>query len=138
MLRLVVITVMLISCSISNATTFIVGASQKVKHIKDAIIQAQPGDTVLIQSGVYREGNLILQKSLVIKGEGYPILDGENQYEIFTIHANDVVIEGLKFRNTGIASINDLAAIKLLESSRVRILKNKFENTFFGIYLANA
>jgi nitrous oxidase accessory protein len=79
-----------------------------------------------------------LQKSLVIKGEGYPVLDGENQFEIFTIHANNVVIEGLKFRNTGIASINDLAAIKLLESSRVKILQNKFENTFFGIYLANS
>lgn len=138
MLRLIVIVVMLISCFVSNATTFIVGENQKVKHIKDAIIQAQPGDTVLIQSGIYREGNLILQKSLVIKGEGYPILDGENQFEIFTIHANNVVIEGLKFRNTGIASINDLAAIKLLESNRVKILQNKFENTFFGIYLANS
>jgi nitrous oxidase accessory protein len=44
----------------------------------------------------------------------------------------------LKFRNTGISSINDLAAIKLLESSQVKILQNKFENTFFGIYLANS
>jgi nitrous oxidase accessory protein len=135
---LVVITGMLISCLTSQATTLIVGANQKIKHIKDAITLAQPGDTVLIKSGVYREGNLILQKSLVIKGEGYPVLDGENQFEIFTIHANNVVIEGLKFRNTGIASINDLAAIKLLESSRVKILQNKFENTFFGIYLANS
>lgn len=135
---LVVITGMLISCLTSQATTLIVGANQKIKHIKEAITLAQPGDTVLIQSGVYREGNLILQKSLVIKGEGYPVLDGENQFEIFTIHANNVVIEGLKFRNTGIASINDLAAIKLLESSRVKILQNKFENTFFGIYLANS
>lgn len=135
---LVVITGMLISCLTSQATTLIVGANQKIKHIKEAITLALPGDTVLIQSGVYREGNLILQKSLVIKGEGYPILDGENQFEIFTIHANNVVIEGLKFRNTGIASINDLAAIKLLESSRVKILQNKFENTFFGIYLANS
>lgn len=48
------------------------------------------------------------------------------------------MIQGLKFIDTGIASINDLAAIKLLESSMVKILQNKFENTFFGIYLANS
>ena len=44
----------------------------------------------------------------------------------------------MKFINTGIANINDLAAIKLLESKYVRILRNQFENTFFGIYLANS
>jgi len=112
--------------------------NEKIKSIKDAIVLAQPGDTLLIQPGVYREGNIILQKSLVIKGVDYPVLDGENQVEIFTIHANNVIIEGLKFIDTGIASINDLAAIKLLESSQVKILKNKFVNTFFGIYLANS
>ncbi len=135
---LVVITGILISCLTSQAATLIVGANQNIKNIKDAIALAQPGDTVLIQPGVYREGNLILQKSLVIRGEGYPVLDGENQFEIFTIHANNVVIQGLKFINTGIASINDLAAIKLLESSKVKILQNQFENTFFGIYIANS
>jgi nitrous oxidase accessory protein len=65
-------------------------------------------------------------------------MDGENKYEILTIHANNVTIEGLKFINTGIASINDLAAIKILESTRLHITNNRFENTFFGIYLANS
>jgi nitrous oxidase accessory protein len=138
-MRVQVVLVILLLCRLSSpATTLIVGANQKIKSIKAAIALAHPGDTVLIQSGVYREGNLILQKSLVIIGKDYPVLDGENQFEIFTIHANNVVIKGLKFRNTGIASINDLAAIKLLESSQVKILQNKFENTFFGIYLANS
>jgi len=138
MLRLVVILVLVITCLRGHATTLVIGMNEKIKSIKDAIVLAQPGDTLLIQPGVYREGNIILQKSLVIKGVDYPVLDGENQVEIFTIHANNVIIEGLKFIDTGIASINDLAAIKLLESSQVKILKNKFVNTFFGIYLANS
>ncbi|MBX2898611.1 MAG: nitrous oxide reductase family maturation protein NosD [Cyclobacteriaceae bacterium] len=121
-----------------KATTWVVGATEKTKRIKEAIALAQPGDTLIIKPGIYREGNLILQKPLIIKGEDYPVLDGENQFEIFTIHADNVVLTGLKFINTGIASINDLAAIKLLESSRVKITNNKFENTFFGIYLANS
>ena len=68
----------------------------------------------------------------------YPVLDGENKYEILTIHADHVVITGLKFINTGIASMNDLAAIKALQCKNLRILNNQFENTFFGIYLANS
>lgn len=137
-IRLILITGILISFFAGNAATLVIGSNQKIKRIKDAISLAQPGDTLLIQPGVYREGNIILEKTLVIKGLDYPVLDGENQFEIFTIHANHVVIEGLKFINTGIANINDLAAIKLLESKYVRILRNQFENTFFGIYLANS
>ncbi|MBA4055851.1 MAG: nitrous oxide reductase family maturation protein NosD, partial [Marivirga sp.] len=57
---------------------------------------------------------------------------------IFTIHANNVMITGLKFINTGVASINDLAAIKVLNSKGIRIINNEFENTFFGIYFANS
>ncbi|MCW5911864.1 MAG: nitrous oxide reductase family maturation protein NosD [Cyclobacteriaceae bacterium] len=128
----------IISCLSAKAAVIPVGLQERVTRIKDAVALAKPGDTLLIRPGVYREGNIILQKSLVILGESYPVLDGENQYEIFTIHADGVVIQGLKFINTGVASINDLAAIKLLESSRVRILQNKFDNTFFGIYLANS
>jgi nitrous oxidase accessory protein len=138
MLRLVVILITVTTCLRGHATTLVIGTNEKIKSIKDAIVLARPGDTLLIQPGIYREGNIILKKSLVIKGMNYPVLDGENQVEIFTIHANNVVMEGLKFKNTGIASINDLAAIKLLESSQVKIRKNKFVNTFFGIYLANS
>jgi nitrous oxidase accessory protein len=120
------------------ALTIRVGPNETVKSITEAITLAQPGDTLSIQPGTYREGNIILEKSIAIIGVDYPVLDGENKYEILTIHANKVIIQGLKFINTGVASINDLAAIKVLESSGLKILSNKFENTFFGIYLANS
>ena len=120
------------------ALTIRVGPNETVKSITKAIALAQPSDTLSIQPGTYREGNIILEKSIAIIGVDYPVLDGENKYEILTIHANKVIIQGLKFINTGVASINDLAAIKVLESSGLKILNNKFENTFFGIYLANS
>lgn len=129
---------LVVSSLAAKATTIPVGARETIKYIKEAIQRAEAGDTLLIRSGIYREGNIILEKQLVILGEDYPVLDGENQYEILTVHAQGVVIQGLKFLDTGIASISDLAAIKILESSKVRILGNRFENTFFGIYLANS
>jgi nitrous oxidase accessory protein len=125
-------------CLCALCTTISVGNTGKVKTIKEAIIIAQPGDTLLIESGRYLEGNVIIEKSLTIIGENFPIIDGDNKYEIFTIHAHNVTIKGLKFINTGIASINDLAAIKVLDSKGLRILNNRFENTFFGIHFSNS
>jgi nitrous oxidase accessory protein len=120
------------------ARVIAVGPGETVKTILAGIQKADAGDTLLIKPGTYREGNIILQKKLILLGEDYPVLDGENKYEILTIHADGVVIKGLKFINVGVASINDLAGIKVLESKGLRILDNKFENAFFGIYLANS
>jgi nitrous oxidase accessory protein len=117
--------------------TIKVGPNHSVHTIKEGILRSKSGDTLIIANGVYREGNISLQKSLTILGENYPTLDGENKFEILTIHANDVVINGLKFINTGIASMNDLAAIKAVDCRRIKVLNNQFRNTFFGIYFAN-
>ena len=75
----------------------VVGHEGNYSSIKQAITVANPGDTILIRAGTYKEGNIILEKPLVLIGEGYPVLDGQNKYEILTIHANDVTISGLKF-----------------------------------------
>lgn len=122
----------------SSARTIRVGQSERITSIKKAIAEANEGDTVLILPGLYREGNIILQKSIVLLGKDYPVLDGENEFEILTVHTQGAVIKGLKFINTGIGSIEDKAAIKILDSKNLRILNNQFENTFFGIYLANS
>lgn len=121
-----------------HAKVIRVGAGEKVKRIKDAIALAEPGDTLIIASGSYREANIIIEKSITIIGENLPVIDGENKYEIFTVHAQHVTIRGLKFKDTGIASINDLAAIKVLDSKYLRIEKNQFEKTFFGIHISNS
>jgi len=122
----------------ANATTWIVGPTGKIKSIKSAIEAAMPGDTLKIQPGTYREGNLIIKKSLTIIGIQYPVLDGELKYEIFTIAAHDVSIIGLRLINTGTGSINDIAAVRALESVRLHVMGNKLENTFFGIHLSNS
>ena len=133
------ITIFFLACyGLCFGTTIPVGPTKAVKTITAGIAAANPGDTLIVESGTYREGNIVLEKSLTIIGKNFPVLDGENKHEILTIHANRVTISGLKFINTGVASINDIAAIKALESHHLRISNNKFENTFFGIYFANS
>jgi len=125
------------SASTSFADIIKIGSNEKIKTIKKAVSIAKQGDVLIVQSGIYREGNVIIEKSLTIRGENFPVLDGENKYEIFTIHANRVTVEGFKFINTGFGSINDLAAVKVLDSKEVNIVNNRFNNAFFGIYFAN-
>ncbi|HEY3406310.1 MAG TPA: nitrous oxide reductase family maturation protein NosD [Ohtaekwangia sp.] len=130
--------VLILLATDSVARVIYVGETEKIKSIAQAITLAKTGDTIQVGPGTYREGNIILEKSIVLIGKNFPVLDGEDKYEIFTIHADHVVVQGFYFMNTGIASINDLAAIKVLQSKGLRIRGNKFRNTFFGIYFANS
>ena len=120
------------------SATITVGPKEKYQTAKVAIRVANAGDTILVKPGLYREGNLVINKSIVIIGEEYPVFDGENKYEIFTLNANNVTISGLKLIDTGIASMNDIAAIKVWNGKGVRITKNIFVNAFFGIHFSNS
>jgi nitrous oxidase accessory protein len=105
--------------------------------IQTILNSASPGDTIRIMPGHYRQGNIIIRKAITIIGIDFPVLDGEDKFEILTIAGDDVSITGLVLINTGIASISDIAAISAIESRRLNVTNNKFENTFFGIHLAN-
>jgi nitrous oxidase accessory protein len=112
----------------------VVDPEGEVTTLTMAISRAAPGDTILIKAGTYREGNININKTLVIIGVGYPVFDGENKYEILTISANGVTVRGLKFIDTGTASMNDLAAVKVLNSKNVTIAGNQFVDAFFGVH----
>jgi len=137
-MKRLIVTFFLFHCFSAFCTTIEVSKNGNIHSIKTAVEMAQPGDTIIVKPGIYKEGNVVIEKSLVIIGESYPVLDGQNKYEIFTVHANNVTIRGLNFIKTGVASIQDLAAIKILDSKFVRILNNRFADTFFGIHISNS
>lgn len=137
-MKRLIVTFFLFHCFSAFCTTIEVSKNGNIHSIKTAVEMAQPGDTIIVKPGIYKEGNVVIEKSLVIIGESYPVLDGQNKYEIFTVHANNVTIRGLNFIKTGVASIQDLAAIKILDSKFVRILNNRLADTFFGIHISNS
>lgn len=106
--------------------------------IKNAIEKAVSGDTIYIQQGTYAEQNIVIRKPLTIIGINYPVLDGSMKYELLTIAAENVTIEGLHIINSGRSSLNDPAGIKCLDANYVKIINNKFTNTFFGIHVSNS
>lgn len=123
---------------LAMANTIVVDPNGEVPTLTLAISMASPGDTIRVKPGTYREGNVKINKPLVILGEDYPVFDGEGKYEIFTIRANNVTVMGLKFIRTGRASMDDVAAIKVYDSRNVRIDNNQFQDAFFGIHFSNS
>lgn len=116
-----------------SAKTIYVGKNRAITTIQEGINLAQHGDTVLVDSGLYKEGNIFLDKSILLKGINYPVLDGENKYEILTVHANYATVEGFKIQHGGRSELKDLAGILVYDSDGVTIINNILDDTNFGI-----
>lgn len=107
--------------------------SCEVTSIQAAVDLAEDGDEVLIRSGIYKEHNIEINKSIHVKGEGYPVVDGENKETIFKISADDFSVEGLEIINVGQSYTKDFAAILISKSNGFVIKNNRFKKVFFGI-----
>lgn len=120
-------------------TIFIYGKQLEVcvdcefTSIKQAIEMAEEGDEILIKSGVYKEHDINVNKTIHIKGEGMPIVDGENEETIFRINADGFSVRGLKIINVGQSYTKDFAAILVSKSENFEIKDNVLEKVFFGI-----
>lgn len=122
----------------SSATQWRVDQNGKIPSILQAIQLAKPHDTLYISSGIYREGNIFIDKPLTLIGIDYPVIDGERKVEIFTIKAQDVTLSGLKIINSGKGNIEDISAVNAVSVKRLKILNNQFDNTFFGIHITGS
>lgn len=115
-----------------------VGKGQTYTQIKKALATAKSGDTIMVNSGVYKEGNIVVDKSVWLIGLDYPILDGELKYEIISVKSNNVSIKGFRVQNSGRSALNDSGAIKVYDAKNVVVEKNILINNYFGVYLQYA
>ncbi len=116
--------------------TWTVAPGSALSRIGDAIAQAAPHDTVLVRSGVYREA-VVVDRPLVLRGEGWPTIDGEYRRQPISVRAAQVAISGFRIVRSGAGSLEDLAGIKVYDAQHVRIFHNLLEDNYFGIYLSN-
>jgi nitrous oxidase accessory protein len=115
-----------------------VGAAEQIKTIQKAIDIAHNGDTILVYPGLYKEHNILLQKSLTLIGINYPVLDGENKYAILSVKTSNATIEGFRLQHTGRSEIRDLGAIMVYDSYKIVIRNNILTDTNFGVYVQNS
>ncbi|MEX0363421.1 MAG: nitrous oxide reductase family maturation protein NosD [Allomuricauda sp.] len=119
----------------SYGSTLEICSTCPIKFIKQGIEQAQAYDTLLIKKGTYLEFDIIVDKPLTIIGKDYPVVDGKDQGEIFTVTSDDVTIDGLFIINVGTSYTSDYAAIRVVKSKNFLIQNVVLEKLFFGIYL---
>jgi nitrous oxidase accessory protein len=120
------------------ANTIVVGKDQLISSLKKGIELAKSGDTILLQKGTYKEGNIIINKSIRLIGINEPVLDGENKYEILTVSGERILVKGIHFRNSGYSSMNDYASIGVVDSRNCIIENNTIEHSYFGIHVNNS
>lgn len=120
------------------ARTILVGSNQVITSLRKAVDLSSDGDTILLHKGIYKEGNIIINKSIRLIGVDEPILDGENKYEILTVSGKDILVKGIHFRNSGYSSMNDYAAINLVDASFAILENNQIDHSYFAIHVANA
>lgn len=101
-----------------------------------AVAAARAGDTVVVPAGTYREPTLILDRPVTLLGEPGAVLDGEGRRGLLVVRGPEVTVRGLTFRNTGTSYQEDRAAVLLDGAARCTLDANRFEQTFFAIYLS--
>ena len=127
--------VCLISKESVFAKTLRVGIKHPFKTIQSALAKTENGDTVYLYKGLYKEGNISIHHSITLIGIDRPILDGDKKYEVVSIKASHVTIQGLRIQHSGYASLDDPGGIKVYDATRVNIIDNELYDNFFGIYI---
>jgi nitrous oxidase accessory protein len=117
------------------AETIEVCPSCNITSIKEGIATAKAYDTVLVKKATYLEYNIFIDKPLTLKGENYPIVDGQEKGEIIKVTSDNVTIDGLFIINVGVSYTTDYAAIRITKSQYFTIQNVVLEKLFFGIYL---
>ncbi len=132
------LTILFLLCfQLVHAKTIVVGRHEAITSLLTAIKLAEAGDTILIKNGVYREGNIVLAKSITLIGEEGAVLDGEAKHEILTISGQWIVVKGIRFQNSGYSSMNDFASVKIVDASNILIEDNIIDKACFAIHVAN-
>jgi len=110
--------------------------SAVVGEIGRRIAAAEPGATIEVPAGVYRE-HLRIDRSVTLIGVGRPVIDGMGSGDIVEITAPDVTVRGFVIRHTGSDLDKENAAVRAL-APRARIEENELEDCLFGIDLRSA
>ncbi|HRH66022.1 MAG TPA: nitrous oxide reductase family maturation protein NosD, partial [Bacteroidia bacterium] len=130
--------VFIFTAGFSYGRSIAVGGNSHYRTITEAVQAANSGDTVLVQPGIYKEEEIVIHKSITLRGQKESILDGQYKKSVLVVRSMGVVIEGFTIRNSGYSDLQEFAGVRLENVSRCRIENNHFFNNYFGIYLAGS
>lgn len=136
MTRIFFILLCVLSIFSGRATEIEVCNTCEVSSIQEAVEMAENGDVIRIKSGTYKEHDItVIDKSIRIIGENYPVIDAEMKGTALNIRAANFTVEGLRIINVGKSHTTDFAGILISRSKNFEIKNNRLDNIFFGILI---
>jgi nitrous oxidase accessory protein len=126
---------LLVFCGLATAGTIRVNPGD---DLAAAIRSANQGDVVEVARGKYR-GNLLIDKTITLRGINRPTLSGQQQGDTIRVTAPDVVIEGMIIRDSGDSLKNQNAGIYLYPGAHRAIVRNNdLTYNLFGMWIEKA
>ena len=112
-------------------------APSQASPLQARIDAAQPGDRIEVLAGTY-EGDLLIDRPLVLVGVGRPRLAGSGTGSVIRVRAADVTIDGFDIDGRRGGDLGrDTSGIHVA-APRVTIRNVGVRNALFGIYLREA
>ncbi len=93
-------------------------------------------DTVRITPGVYHEDSVRVIRPLTLLSSPGAVLDGGGGGHLLIVRTDNVLVRGLTLRGAGLSYRADHAALLAENSSGLVVENCRFEDNYFGIYLA--
>ena len=98
---------------------------------------ARPGDRIVVVHGTY-EGDLVIDKPIILTGEGWPRLLGSGTGSVVRIRAAGAEIDGFEIDGRGGGDLGRDSSGIHIAAARVRVSGCRIVNALFGIYLREA
>lgn len=112
------------------------GAATPSGSIAELVARANPGDTVVVPPGVYRE-QLVVDRRVTLVGNGEAVIDGGGRGDVVRVVAADVTLRGFTIRGSGRDVVAEPAAIRIL-ADRATVEDNRIQDTLYGIVMEDS
>lgn len=116
----ILMTLILANAAVGASAYTVDGVGAKgFSTIQEAIDASEAGDEIIILNGTYSE-NLVIDKSLALKGEGGAVVNGSGSSSpLVTITSDNVTLEGLTFAGCKNESFDSGAVLVLADGCRL-------------------
>ena len=105
--------------------------------ISDAILSAQPGDTILAHGPAVYFEHVVIDKRVRLIGTNSPAIDAGGRGTSLTITAAGAEVRGFSLRNSG-GDLGAYDSLVMITASGVAVSACRLEGGGFGIYLRGA
>lgn len=120
-----------------SARTIEVGEGKAFSSISVALHKAKAKDEILIYGKKIYKERLVIQKPIILKGVGTPIIDGGQRGDVIKVNADNVTIEGLQIQNSARSSQVDYCGVHVKDAQFVTVRNCVFRKNQFSVMFQN-